>query len=129
MRAAWRRGDELFAEVALPHADDRARDGFDLHPALLDAALHIAALDAVEASGAIVLPFAWTAVTRYAAVARLSAARVDHRGLLARIAARPRERGLKPERGAGSAAAAERSGAALTGTARFGQCTRCQVAG
>jgi acyl transferase domain-containing protein len=49
LRAAWRRGDELFAEVALPHADDRARDGFDLHPALLDAALHIAALDAVEA--------------------------------------------------------------------------------
>ena len=80
MRAAWRRGDELFAEVALPHADDRARDGFDLHPALLDAALHIAALDAVEASGAIVLPFAWTAVTRYAAVARLSAAHVDHSG-------------------------------------------------
>jgi hypothetical protein len=33
-------------------------------------------LDAVEASGAIVLPFAWTAVTRYAAVGRLSAARV-----------------------------------------------------
>jgi hypothetical protein len=49
LRAAWQRGDELFAEVALPHADDRARDGFDLHPALLDAALHIAALDAVEA--------------------------------------------------------------------------------
>ncbi len=30
-----------------------------------------------------------------------------------RSSARPRERGLKPERGAGSADAAERSGAAL----------------
>jgi hypothetical protein len=49
--------------------------------------------------------------------------------LLARIAARPRERGLKPERGAGSPAAAERNGAALIGTARFGQCKRCRVAG
>ena len=29
------------------------------------------------------------------------------------VSARPRERGLKPERGAGSAVAAERSGAAL----------------
>ncbi|WP_455712995.1 SDR family NAD(P)-dependent oxidoreductase, partial [Streptomyces phaeochromogenes] len=42
----WRRGDELFADVELP-ADavaDAAR--FGLHPALLDAALHLRLLDA-----------------------------------------------------------------------------------
>ncbi|MFC4036210.1 type I polyketide synthase, partial [Streptomyces polygonati] len=36
VRAVWRQGDDLWAEVALP-AD--AREGFGLHPALLDAAL------------------------------------------------------------------------------------------
>ncbi|WP_444545653.1 type I polyketide synthase [Streptomyces termitum] len=41
--AVWRRGDELFAEVALPPAatagPGTASDGFTLHPALLDAAV------------------------------------------------------------------------------------------
>ncbi|MFI1198667.1 type I polyketide synthase [Streptomyces sp. NPDC020883] len=40
--AVWRRGGEVFAEVAL--APDTAVDGFGLHPALLDAALHCAVL-------------------------------------------------------------------------------------
>ncbi|MEW9534747.1 beta-ketoacyl synthase N-terminal-like domain-containing protein, partial [Microbispora sp. NPDC049125] len=38
LKAAWRRGDEVFAEVALP--DGVSGSGFGLHPALLDAALH-----------------------------------------------------------------------------------------
>uniref|UniRef100_UPI00066CA522 type I polyketide synthase n=1 Tax=Streptomyces sp. SBT349 TaxID=1580539 RepID=UPI00066CA522 len=38
LRALWRRGDEVFAEVALPDGTDPG--GFGLHPALLDAALH-----------------------------------------------------------------------------------------
>ncbi|MBW4721233.1 type I polyketide synthase [Saccharothrix obliqua] len=37
VRAVWRRGDELFAEVSVDTVD--ARDGFGLDPALLDAAL------------------------------------------------------------------------------------------
>ncbi|MCF0083114.1 SDR family NAD(P)-dependent oxidoreductase [Streptomyces lomondensis] len=40
LRSLWRRGDELYAEVALPEGTDV--DGFGLHPALLDAALHAA---------------------------------------------------------------------------------------
>ncbi|WP_061300689.1 type I polyketide synthase [Herbidospora cretacea] len=40
--AAWRRDGELFAEVRLP--GDTGADGFSVHPALLDAALHPAAL-------------------------------------------------------------------------------------
>jgi thioester reductase-like protein len=40
--SAWRRDGELFAEVRLPA--DTGADGFSVHPALLDAALHPAAL-------------------------------------------------------------------------------------
>ena len=55
LRAVWRRGDEVFAEVALPDGADPA--GFGLHPALLDAALH-AALATVAGHG-MALPFSW----------------------------------------------------------------------
>ena len=62
LRAMWRRGDEVFAEVAL--ADGVDPGGFGLHPALLDAALH-AALLAVPERGAA-LPFSWTDVGLFA---------------------------------------------------------------
>ena len=39
LRAAWRRGDDVFAEVALPEDGVTRPAGFGLHPALLDAAL------------------------------------------------------------------------------------------
>ena len=42
LRAAWRRGQEMFAEVALPRERRGRRAAFGLHPALLDAALHAA---------------------------------------------------------------------------------------
>ncbi|MEU3352364.1 thioester reductase domain-containing protein [Streptomyces sp. NPDC037389] len=41
LTAAWRHGEETFAEVRLP--EGTGLDGFALHPALLDAALHAAA--------------------------------------------------------------------------------------
>ncbi|WP_037898498.1 polyketide synthase dehydratase domain-containing protein, partial [Streptomyces sp. NRRL S-920] len=42
-------------------------DGFGLHPALLDAALHAVALgDFTEAADHALLPFAWTGVTLHA---------------------------------------------------------------
>ncbi|MEV0331046.1 type I polyketide synthase, partial [Micromonospora echinospora] len=62
LHAAWRTDDAVFAEVALP--DGAATGGFVLHPALLDAALHVVGLtdDAdADASGAR-LPFAWSGV-------------------------------------------------------------------
>ncbi|MGW4378044.1 type I polyketide synthase, partial [Streptomyces albidoflavus] len=40
LRALWRRGDEVFAEVALPEDTWQEAARFGLHPALLDAALH-----------------------------------------------------------------------------------------
>nr|WP_268240701.1 type I polyketide synthase [Streptomyces camponoticapitis] len=68
LQAAWRRGDDVFAEVAL--ADEAAGSRFVLHPALLDAALHTIALSRQdgadrEAAGPA-LPFAWTGVSVYA---------------------------------------------------------------
>jgi acyl transferase domain-containing protein/NAD(P)-dependent dehydrogenase (short-subunit alcohol dehydrogenase family)/acyl carrier protein len=58
LRAAWRHGDDVHAEVRLP--DDLAATAgrFGLHPALLDAVLHASALIRPEAG----LPFAWQGV-------------------------------------------------------------------
>nr|WP_206791056.1 type I polyketide synthase [Amycolatopsis sp. MtRt-6] len=65
MRAVWRRGDEVFAEVALP--DDHQEDAgkFGLHPALLDAALHTNAF-ANPGDDRNVLPFAWNGLVLHA---------------------------------------------------------------
>jgi acyl transferase domain-containing protein len=62
LRAVWRRGAEVYAEVGLP--DDVAADRFGLHPALLDAALHADLLDEADGDGTF-LPFAWTGVTAH----------------------------------------------------------------
>lgn len=52
--AAWRLGDELFVDVALREG----RSEYNLHPALLDAALHVML---GEVSGeTLSLPFSWT---------------------------------------------------------------------
>ncbi|MFI6351055.1 polyketide synthase dehydratase domain-containing protein, partial [Streptomyces sp. NPDC050560] len=61
LRAVWRRGTEVFAEVALPPEHDTDAARFALHPALFDAALHAAALD-----GSGGLPFAWEGVRLHA---------------------------------------------------------------
>jgi acyl transferase domain-containing protein len=65
MRAAWRRGDEVFAEVSLDHATPSEVDRYRMHPAVLDAALHAIALggDTGDEPG---LPFAWQGIELYA---------------------------------------------------------------
>ncbi|QFY07528.1 SDR family NAD(P)-dependent oxidoreductase [Nonomuraea phyllanthi] len=66
LRAAWRSGDDLFTEVALPEGDV---DGYGIHPALLDAALHGIGLGALAEHGentGLMLPFSWTDVTLHA---------------------------------------------------------------
>ncbi len=65
LRAAWRRGDEVFAEVSLPEDARREAGRFGLHPALLDAALHAESL-LDTGSGEVSLPFAWTGVSLHA---------------------------------------------------------------
>ncbi|WP_345025791.1 polyketide synthase dehydratase domain-containing protein, partial [Streptomyces sedi] len=67
LRAAWRRGDEVFAEVALPESAGELAGRFGVHPALLDAALHPVAMSSVaEGEGGSLraaLPFSWTGVS------------------------------------------------------------------
>ncbi|MGQ4418042.1 SDR family NAD(P)-dependent oxidoreductase, partial [Streptomyces sp. SAS_269] len=46
VRAAWRRGGELFAEVSVPSGTDVS--GFGIHPALLDAVIHAPLLTAQD---------------------------------------------------------------------------------
>ncbi|WP_437113398.1 SDR family NAD(P)-dependent oxidoreductase, partial [Streptomyces griseoviridis] len=68
LRAAWRCGDELFAEVALPESETRDAGRFGLHPALLDGSMHAGILndDEGEGSGDTVVPFAWNDVSLHA---------------------------------------------------------------
>ncbi|MGW2811540.1 SDR family NAD(P)-dependent oxidoreductase [Streptomyces sp. NPDC001450] len=65
LTAAWKLGEDVYAEVALPDgATDAARYG--LHPALLDAALQTVGLTATAAAGTALMPFSWTGVRLHA---------------------------------------------------------------
>ncbi|GAB3888022.1 hypothetical protein GCM10029964_054950 [Kibdelosporangium lantanae] len=60
LRAAWRRGTEIFADVVLPTEADR----YALHPALLDASLHALGLAGPgERRAGPALPYVWTDVS------------------------------------------------------------------
>ncbi|MEH0420581.1 type I polyketide synthase [Streptomyces sp. B21-083] len=74
LRNAWRRGTEVFAELALPEEQVDLAAGYGLHPALLDAALHAIELGALPGGDGTRLPFAWSAVRL--ATAGATAARV-----------------------------------------------------
>ncbi|MFE2106421.1 type I polyketide synthase [Kitasatospora sp. NPDC059463] len=66
LRAAWRRGDEVYATVALP-AEAQAEAGrFGLHPALLDAALHAVGFGPLGDMGTGRLAFSWEGVRLHA---------------------------------------------------------------
>ncbi|MEU3228428.1 SDR family NAD(P)-dependent oxidoreductase [Streptomyces sp. NPDC006976] len=68
--AVWRRGREIFAEVALPGVAAPDAEHYGLHPALFDAALHASLLDGADAApgdeGTAHLPFAWKSVRLHA---------------------------------------------------------------
>ncbi|MEU4932390.1 type I polyketide synthase, partial [Streptomyces yokosukanensis] len=73
LRAAWRLGDELFAELALSEGPVADAADFGVHPALLDAGLHGLALgsfldgdEAGDGSGRMRLPFSFTGVGLHA---------------------------------------------------------------
>ncbi|GAA2111136.1 type I polyketide synthase [Streptomyces synnematoformans] len=75
--AAWRRGGEVFAEVALPAGDPLAAAGYGIHPALLDACLHAALPGRVdERAGRPALPFAWSGVELFATGATAARVRI-----------------------------------------------------
>jgi short-subunit dehydrogenase/acyl carrier protein len=64
LTGAWRADGDLYAEVRLPGELRSAAGDFTLHPALLDAALHILVLDAQDTpDGGRPVPFSFTGVT------------------------------------------------------------------
>ncbi|WP_345054452.1 type I polyketide synthase, partial [Streptomyces rameus] len=79
LRAAWRHGTDIYAEVALPEETAADAAGFGVHPALLDAALHAADLDA-PARAEVLVPFAWTGVTLHATGAPALRVRITRGG-------------------------------------------------
>ncbi len=58
VRAAWQRGDEVFAEVSLPEDQRPEASRFCVHPALLDASLHPLLLSVAKGERPM-LPFVW----------------------------------------------------------------------
>ncbi|WP_079163351.1 type I polyketide synthase [Streptomyces sp. RTd22] len=93
LRSAWRLGDEVFAEVALPEGPDTAAvadtgigldtdvDGFGAHPALLDAVLHVAGFTGAAQDGeGGALPFSWEGVSLFASGATAVRARLSRTG-------------------------------------------------
>ncbi len=67
LRAAWRVGDELCAEVQLEVGQASDAERFDVHPALCDAMWHAALLDALDdgQSSELELPSAFSGVRRF----------------------------------------------------------------
>ncbi|MTD55602.1 type I polyketide synthase, partial [Amycolatopsis pithecellobii] len=86
LRRVWHAGEDTYAEIEL--GDGADPDGFGIHPALLDAALHAAALRTLAAGGGeLRLPFSWAGVRLHATDAtalrvRLSPAGPDSYTLL-----------------------------------------------
>jgi acyl transferase domain-containing protein len=86
LRKLWRHHDHSYAEITLP-ADP---DTYNIHPALLDAALHAALMDqAWPDDGRVRLPYAWEGVTLHASGAcalRVSVTTVGDNALRLRLA-------------------------------------------
>ncbi|MEU5314448.1 type I polyketide synthase, partial [Streptomyces sp. NPDC021562] len=80
LRKVWRRGTDLFAEVALGAEAAATAGEFGLHPALLDAALHAAAFADKPTDERTLLPFAWNDVVLGAAGATALRVRIAPRG-------------------------------------------------
>ncbi|MET8461394.1 type I polyketide synthase, partial [Streptomyces parvulus] len=67
VRAVWRRGDEVFAEVALPEEHREEAGRFGVHPALLEAVLNVPSVGAVAAEGdGVRQPLDWNGVVLHA---------------------------------------------------------------
>ncbi|MBL1121046.1 SDR family NAD(P)-dependent oxidoreductase, partial [Streptomyces sp. 110] len=81
LRSAWTRGDEIYAEVALPEELSAEATAFGLHPALLDAALHATAFrDRTDDQAGPALPFAYRGVSLHASGASALRVRITPNG-------------------------------------------------
>ncbi|MGW7256856.1 SDR family NAD(P)-dependent oxidoreductase [Streptomyces sp. NPDC054834] len=67
LKAVWRDGDTVFAEVALPEETHEEAAGFGVHPALLDATMHALGVgEHITGEEPTELPFSWSGVTLHA---------------------------------------------------------------
>ncbi|MFF0636632.1 SDR family NAD(P)-dependent oxidoreductase [Nocardia sp. NPDC004151] len=62
LRKLWRRGEDLFAELALDDEYAAGADRFTVHPALLDAAAHALVPGISDTDRPALLPFSWSGV-------------------------------------------------------------------
>ena len=53
LREAWRVGEAVYGRVVLPEALSESAEGYGLHPALLDAALHVLGLADASAAARV----------------------------------------------------------------------------
>ncbi|HET9171125.1 MAG TPA: acyltransferase domain-containing protein, partial [Actinospica sp.] len=77
LTAVWRAGDgtATYAEITLPDSATQDAARFTIHPALLDAALHAAAVTRPEAQ--TLLPYSWSDVTLHASGATRLRVRIE----------------------------------------------------
>ncbi|MFD0662086.1 acyltransferase domain-containing protein [Thermocatellispora tengchongensis] len=81
LRAVWRSGEDVYAEVALPEGPAAEAGAYGLHPALLDAVLHALAVATPPAPGeAVRLPFSWSGVSLHATAASALRVRLSPAG-------------------------------------------------
>nr|AZF85946.1 type I polyketide synthase [Catenulispora sp.] len=80
LRSVWRRGGEVFAEVALPEQVQAGVAAYRVHPALLDAAVQTIAFADRGADAAAALPFAFSDVSLWTAGAATLRVRVTMTG-------------------------------------------------
>ncbi len=86
--AAWRDGEEIYAEVSLPEGQGEQAGGFGIHPALLDAAFHAGIDIAFEGDAKPTVPFDWHGVRVFAKGADSLRVRVSMRAQTATDAGR-----------------------------------------
>ncbi|NXY96048.1 SDR family NAD(P)-dependent oxidoreductase [Streptomyces sp. BR123] len=81
LRAAWRHGDDVYAEVSLGSGTHPGAEQFTVHPALLDSVLHAIGLGSlVEDTGQARLPFSWSGVSVHSAGADALRVRLSRAG-------------------------------------------------
>ena len=79
LRSAWRVGEELYGEVALAPEQAAEADGFALHPALLDSALHVALVGSLDGprTSEVEIPFSFAGVRLHGQGASVLRVRLD----------------------------------------------------
>jgi len=78
--AVWRRGEQVFAEISLDESVRGSASSFGIHPALLDACLHVAVDEMIGglSPGPVPLPFAFTGVRLWRTGAEAVRVRLVH---------------------------------------------------